>query len=88
MLENLTHFDPINFIVLVGGFIWAWFTLIRDSRWHSNWIKKHSAESEEQRKLNTEILTELQTTNARMVTVVEGHEKRIDRLESQVDRNR
>ena len=88
VMESLFHFDPINLFVVVAAAIAAWVTMRNTSSWHTTWIRKHETECGEQRKLNSAILVELQKTNTHLVTLTEGHEKRIDRLEAADDRAR
>ena len=73
-------------LVLVGGSIGAWYTLRNDSKWHSEWIKKHTEESDAREQKTTEILSALLTTNAHLTTLTEGHGQRIDRIEHSIDR--
>ncbi len=85
-LKELFHFDPVTLVVLLGGFIATWATLKKDSKWHTSWIKQHDAECKEQRKTNGEILTELRETNSHLATMVVNQEKRLDRVETFVDK--
>ena len=71
-MDELLKFDPIEVIVIVCGFIGTWYTLRADSKWHTEWIKKHSTDCDEQRKANIEILTE-------------GHHERLGRIETRID---
>lgn len=77
-INSLFHVDPINLIVVIGGFIAAWVTMRAESKRHGTWIDKHDRECDEQRKANTAILTALQVTNSHLVTLVESQEKRLD----------
>jgi hypothetical protein len=85
-MVDLTHFDPITIGIIVAGFIGTWAVLRNDSKWHSDWIKKHSAECDEQRLLNTAIFTQLKESNARLTVLTEGHDHRLERIENQMDR--
>ncbi len=87
-MKELFHVDPITIILLLTGFIATWTTLKKDSGWHTSWIKKHDQECDEQREANTKLFTALQTTNAHLATLTEGHEKRLDRVEKYVDQVR
>jgi hypothetical protein len=87
------HLDPVNLIVVVAGFIVAWFKFFRKSdqvastvTLYGEWIRKHDKECDEQRRITSTILTEMKTANAHLATLTEGHEKRLDRLENAADR--
>ena len=86
MAFDLLHIDPINLIIVVSGIIVIWTTLRNDSKWHTDWIKKHSAECDELRKANNEILNELRTSNEHLSTLTESHHERLGRIETQMDR--
>lgn len=89
-MKELLHFDPITLITVVIAFLGNQYvgSLLnkKDSKWHSDWIRKHSAECDEQRKENSEILTELRTGNATLAALVTSHNDRIGRIETQMDR--
>ena len=87
-MSNLIHFDLLNLIVVVVGLIGAYFTLVRDMRWHTEWIKKHDAECDEQRKNINAVFSELKTSNSHLSTLVDSHHDRIVRIENQIDRGR
>ena len=78
MLQELLHFDPLTVVILIGGFIGTWATLKKDSRWHTSWIKRHEDECKEYKIEQNKIM-------ARLVTLSESHEKRIDRIEKHED---
>ncbi len=84
--KELFHFDPLTLVVLLIGFIGAWYTMKSSTAWHTQWIKKHDAECDEQRDANNRIFRELQTANAHLGTMAEGHEKRLDRIETAIDK--
>src|SRR3990167_4071313 len=87
-MTDLLNFDPITLIVVLGGFIATWATLRGDSRWHTEWIKKHSKECDEQRKANNEILTELRASNTHLVTLTTTHHERMGKIDDEIIRLR
>jgi hypothetical protein len=82
------HFDPINAVIVAGAALLIYTLLNREQRWHSKWIIRHDQECDENRKTNNKLFAEMQSMNAHLATLTEGHEKRIDRLETQSDRAR
>ena len=93
VIESLFHFDPLNVVLLVLGMIGAWYSLrdkvsasTKDIAWHSEWIKKHSVDCDEQRRLNNEILASLRESTMRLTTLTESHHERIARIEGREDR--
>lgn len=84
-MKELLHFDPLNLIVVVLAAVGAYFTLQRDSKWHTQWIQKHDKECDEQRTINTGLFTELKSMSAHLATLTEAHEKRLDRAENYID---
>ena len=84
-MDELLKFDPIEVIVIVCGFIGTWYTLRADSKWHTEWIKKHSTDCDEQRKANNEILAVLRASNERLCALTEGHHERLGRIETRID---
>ena len=86
IVDQFLHFDPITLIAILVGIVGGWYTLRNNSKWHTEWIKKHSKECDDYTKLNNEILSELQQSNARLTTLTEGHHERIARIETQLDR--
>ena len=84
-MGEFLHVDLLNLVALVAGIIVMWTTLRNDSKWHTAWIRKHDTECDEQRKVNSRILTELQTANAHLATLSESHGSRIERIENQMD---
>lgn len=87
-MKELLSSNLITILLISIGFIGTWYTLKSDSRWHTTWIKKHSEDCDEYRKINAEVLTEIRTTNAHLVTLTEAHDHRLGRLEQQADRGR
>ena len=88
MPADWLHFDPIQTVLVSVAAIWAWFKIRADSEWHTEWIKRHSDECNDRDERTTKILIELQTSNAHLVTLTEGHNDRINRIEHQMDRAR
>ena len=88
MAQELLHFDPLTVAILVIGFIGTWYTLKSDSKWHTEWIKKHSAECDAREATTTKIFAELTTSNAKLTTLAETHDHRLERVEGQLDRYR
>lgn len=80
------HFDPVNLIVVLLAAAGAWFSLRNDSKWHGEWIKRHSIECDEREKTTIRILSELQNSNAHLTTLTSGHHERIQRIENSMDR--
>lgn len=85
-MGDFFHVDPVTILVLIGGFIAAWKKLNVTSAWQAQWIMKHDRECDEQRKVNNIMFGEIQRTNSHLVTLTEGHEKRLDRIERRYDR--
>ena len=82
------HFDPVNVLVVAVFAVGSWYTLRSETQWHSMWIKKHDDECDSQRKLNSELLAELRTSNVHLATLVEGHTGRLDKVDGEIIRLR
>ena len=87
-MGEFLHVDILNLVVVIAGIIVMWTTLRNDSKWHTQWIRKHDTECEEQRKANAKILTELQTSNAHLATLTESNGHRLNRIENQMDHSK
>ena len=85
-MKDLFHLDPITIVIVLAGVIATWTALKKDLAWHSSWIARHEKDCHELRTSNSQIISELRESNARLSTLTIGHAARIDRLEDQVDR--
>lgn len=84
-MKDILHFDVVNVMTTICIAIAAWVGMRNTITWHTAWIQKHSAECDEQRRMNNRLLTELQTTNAHLITLAETYGERLERLEKQID---
>lgn len=84
-MKDLFHIDPLTAILVLVGFVGMWYTLRNDSKWHTEWIKKHDMECDEQRITTNRLITEIQSTNSRLVTLAEAHGDRLNRVEHYID---
>jgi hypothetical protein len=78
-LKDVLHFDPVTIAVILAGFIGTWYTLRSDSKWHSEWIKTHDKECDENKRQTAAILAEL-------TQIAKDHGGRLDRVERHLDR--
>lgn len=79
------HFDPVNLFVVVFLAVGAWYTLVRDVRWHNSWIKKHDEVHAKRDEKIDSILSEMKVSNSHMETIIVHHEKDIERLKDKAD---
>lgn len=87
-MKELFHVDPITIVVLIVGFVGTWTALKKDSRWHTTWIKAHDKDCKETRAANSEILTELRTSNAHLTTLMTAIQQRQERTDDEIVRVR
>lgn len=89
------HFDPLNAVLILlaivasyKGWISTQTHLENESKWHTEWIKKHSEECDQRDRNYTAIIIELQKSNSHLTTLTEADGKRLDRIEASIDKKR
>ena len=94
-MEQFAHFDPLNFIVVLGAVLAAWYKFLRkgdaikttvDSL--ARWSEKHASECDETRKTNSAILSELRESNTRLSTIASNHHERMEKTDDEILRLR
>ena len=79
------HVDPVNIAVMVGLAIAAYRSVYKDVSIHARWIEKHDEETSARQERWQQSMNQLIATNARLVTLTESHQDRLNRLEDHED---
>ena len=82
------HFDPVTLAVVILAAIGGWYKVSNSSDWHTDWIKKHERNCDDYKRAQSQILTELQVSNARLAEISLHSTQRLDRLEDRMDKER